>query len=252
MTGSDITDKVSDSSGAETARAPKKAHPAPPGARLDPRTKVGLVLVTSVTVMAPGGAVFVPAALGLAVVLALVERAWTRGAGLLAVAAVAASLAYLLPRVVVHPLIGVVGVFASYTLRFLVVTGVVAHLVRTTTPSEFTAALRAARIPRGLTVSGAVMLRFVPTVIAEARAVRDAMRLRGLGLFGDPIRGIEYFTIPLIASSLRASEDLSASALLRGLGSRARPTSMYPPRFGIADAMVTLFVALLAGGTVLW
>jgi len=36
-----------------------------------------------------------------------------------------------------------------------------------------------------------------------------------------PNRSIEYFTVPLIASSLRVAEDLSAAALLRGQGSTA-------------------------------
>jgi energy-coupling factor transport system permease protein len=250
--GSGIADGVPVVPGAEAACVVGEARTDHRDVALDPRTKIGLVLVTSVVVMAPGGAEFVPAALILAVVLTLAERAWPRAAGLLAAAAGAAFFAYLLPRAVVHPLIGVVGVLSAYMLRVVVIAGVVMYLVRTTTPNEFTAALRAARIPRGITVSGAVMLRFIPTMIAEARAVRDAMRLRGLGLLGSPVRGIEYFTVPLIASSLRVSEDLSASALLRGLGSRTRPTSMYPPRFGIADAAVWLFVALLAGGTVLW
>ncbi|MEU7633163.1 energy-coupling factor transporter transmembrane component T [Nocardia sp. NPDC049220] len=252
MTGSDITDEAAVAAAAMTEQAIVQAHTDPRNAVLDPRTKIGIVLVTSVVVMAPGGAKFVPAALILAVVLTLAERAWPRAAGLLAAAAVAASFAYLLPRTVVHPLTGVLGVLAAYLLRLVVIAGVAMYLVRTTTPSEFTAALRVARVPRGITVSGAVMLRFIPTMIAEARAVRDAMRLRGLGMLGNPVRGLEYFTVPLIASSLRASEDLSASALLRGLGSRTPPTCMRPPRFGIGDVMVGLFVALLAGGTLLW
>lgn len=252
MTGSGVADGAAVVSEAEASGAAGGARMDHRGGSLDPRTKVGLVLLTSVVVMAPGGAKFVPAALILAVVLSLAERAWPRAAGLLVAASVAASVAYLLPRAVVHPLVGLVGVLAAYMLRFIVIGGVAMYLVRTTRPSEFTAALRVARVPRGITVSGVVMLRFIPTMIAEARAVRDAMRLRGLGLLRSPIRGIEYFTVPLIASSLRASEDLSASALLRGLGSRARPTSMYPPRFGIADAAVWLFVGFLAAGTLLW
>ncbi|HTY33702.1 energy-coupling factor transporter transmembrane component T [Mycobacterium sp.] len=95
----------------------------------------------------------------------------------------------------------------------------------TTTPTEFTAALRAARISQAIAVSGAVMPRFLPTITADARAIRDAMRLRGIGrtsvMLRHPIRSIEYFTVPLIASSLRVAEDLSAAALLRGQGSTA-------------------------------
>jgi energy-coupling factor transport system permease protein len=100
------------------------------------------------------------------------------------------------------------------------------------------------------------MLRFLPTIIAEARAVYDAMRLRGIGGWGGmlrhPVLSIERFTVPLIASSLRVADDLSAAALLRGLGSATRPTAMHPPRLGVADLAAVLVVAALATATVLW
>jgi energy-coupling factor transport system permease protein len=92
-------------------------------------------------------------------------------------------------------------------------------------------------------------------IAAEASAVHDAMRLRGIGgwagLLRHPVLGIERFTVPLIASSLRVGEDLSASALLRGLGSADRPTAMNPPRFGRADVACALVVAVLVAGTLL-
>ncbi|MER7958895.1 energy-coupling factor transporter transmembrane component T [Streptomyces sp. NPDC096030] len=223
---------------------------------LDPRTAVAILLAASITVMAPGGMWFVPATLAAGVLLALSERAWKRAIGLPAAAAAAAAVAYLLPLAAPWPLLGLMGVMGEFTLRLVAVGGIAAHLIRTIPPTRFTAALRAMRVPEAFTVSGAVMLRFVPTIVAEARAVRDAMRLRGLGgatgMLRHPLLSIEYFTVPLIASSLRSAEDLSASALLRGLGSQPWPTAMHPPRFGRADAAAVLAVALLTAATLWW
>lgn len=242
--------------GAATALAPANVGPAVAWtARLDPRTVSLLVLVTSVAVMAPGGLRFVPAALVLGVLLTAWERAWSRLVLLPSVAAGLAGIAVLLPTAAPHPVVGMVAVGAAYFLRFVAVGGVVLHLMATTSPTELTAALRAARVPRAIIVSGAVMLRFVPVIAAEARAVHDAMRLRGIGgwagLLRHPVLGIERFTVPLIASSLRVGEDLSASALLRGLGSADRPTAMNPPRFGRADVACGLVVAVLVAATLL-
>ncbi|MFI5798203.1 energy-coupling factor transporter transmembrane component T [Streptomyces sp. NPDC051677] len=223
---------------------------------LDPRTAVTILLAASITVMAPGGLWFVPAALVAGVLLALSERAWRRAIGLPAAAAASAAVAYLLPLAAPWPVLGLVGVMGGFTLRIVAVGGIAAHLIRTVSPTRFTAALRSARVPAAFTVSGAVLLRFVPTIVAEAVAVRDAMRLRGLGgrlsMLRHPVRSIEYFTVPLMASSLRSAEDLSASALLRGLGSQPRPTSMRPPRFGPADAVAGVVVLLLVAATLLW
>jgi energy-coupling factor transport system permease protein len=49
----------------------------------------------------------------------------------------------------------------------------------------------------------------------------------------------------MIAASLRASEDLSASAILRGLGSRRAPTALHAPRFGSVDLVLLLAVVAL-------
>ncbi|AIR96913.1 energy-coupling factor transporter transmembrane component T [Streptomyces glaucescens] len=235
--------------------------PAPPeGAvsrrTLDPRTAVAILLAASITIMAPGGLLFVPAALVAGMLLAVSERAWRRVLALPLAAATAAAVAYLLPLAAPWPILGIIGVMGGFSLRLVAVAGIAAHLIETVPPTRFTAALRSMRVPHAFTVSGSVLLRFVPTIIAEARAVRDAMRLRGLGGWLDmlrhPVRSIEYFTVPLIASSLRSAEDLSASALLRGLGSQPRPTSMHPPRFGPADVVAVIVVAALVTATLLW
>ncbi|NEW51176.1 energy-coupling factor transporter transmembrane protein EcfT [Nocardia cyriacigeorgica] len=220
---------------------------------LDPRTKILLVLGASVIVMAPGGARFSAGCIVVGMLLAIGEGAWPRVLGLPAAAGVSAAVAYALPTVIRHPVIGIIATVAAYLVRLIAIGGIAAHLVRTTGPAEFTAALRAARIPRALTVSATVMLRFVPTIVAEARAVRDAMRLRGLGgvrgWLRHPIMSIEYFTVPLIASSLRVADDLSATALLRGLGSSTTPTSMNPPRMRAADAIAAVVAAAIVLAT---
>ncbi|MGC3955519.1 MAG: ATP-binding cassette domain-containing protein [Propionicimonas sp.] len=135
-----------------------------------------------------------------------------------------------------NPVTAIVALACSYLIRFVAAIGVGAHLIATTSPTALAAGLRAWRAPRPIAVTLAVMLRFFPVVNAEATAVLDAMRLRGLagatGILRHPILTLERFTVPMIAASLRASEDLSASAILRGLGSHRKPTAMYPPRFG--------------------
>ncbi|WP_449283733.1 energy-coupling factor transporter transmembrane component T [Leucobacter sp.] len=217
---------------------------------LDPRSKILLVLLVSLTVMSPGGLVLVPAGILLATGLAATERAWSRAVLLPVTAVVMYLLGWVLPLVWTNPAVTVVAIGCGYLIRFVAAFGVGAHLIATTSPTQLSAALRAWRLPRALSVTLAVMLRFFPVVAAESAAVLDAMRLRGLagttGLARHPILGMERFTVPMIAASLRASEDLSASAILRGLGSRRRPVSLDPPRFGRPDLVLVLAVIVLA------
>ncbi|MFT4109220.1 energy-coupling factor transporter transmembrane component T [Propionicimonas sp.] len=222
-------------------------------AGLDPRSKILLVIACSITVMSPGGLRFVPTALGLAIGLALWERAWARAASLAATGVTMFALGWWLPLWWPNPLTTIVAIACSYLIRFVVAIGVGAHLVQTTSPTQLAAAFRSWRIPRPISVTLAVMLRFFPVVASEASAVMDALRLRGLagtgGLLRHPVLTLERFTVPMIAASLRASEDLSASAILRGLGSARTPTSMWPPRFGPRDGLLLLLVAALVVAT---
>ncbi|MGP9615181.1 energy-coupling factor transporter transmembrane component T [Brachybacterium sp. AOP42-B2-9] len=222
---------------------------------LDPRSKILLVLLVSLAVMSPGGLVFVPASIALATVLAVTERAWSRALLVPVAAVVMYVLGWVLPLVWANPVVTVVAIGCGYLIRFIAAFGVGAHLIATTSPTQLSAALRAWYVPRAISVTLAVMLRFFPVVAAESAAVLEAMRLRGLAgttdLARHPILGIERFTVPMIAASLRASEDLSASAILRGLGSRRVPVSLDPPRLGWLDLVLLLALTVLAAASLL-
>ncbi|MFT4296164.1 MAG: energy-coupling factor transporter transmembrane component T [Micropruina sp.] len=226
---------------AEVAAGPERG--------LDPRSKVLLVLACSIAVMSAGGLRFVPAVLALAVLLAVTERAWARAVGIVATTVAMWWLGWVLPVCWPNPVTAILAIACGYLIRFVAAVGVGTHLIATTSPTQLAAALRAWRLPRPISVTLAVMLRFFPVVSAESAAVLDALRLRGLagaaGVLRHPVLTLERFTVPMIAASLRASEDLSASAILRGLGSHRKPTTIRPPRFGPADGLLVLAVAAL-------
>lgn len=214
---------------------------------LDPRTKILLVIAVSVTVMGPGGLPYVLPAIALGVGLALWQGAWKSAVGIVATTAVVVAIGWVLPLLWPNALTAICAIACAYLIRFVAAISVGMHVISTTSPTQLSAALRAWRAPRAISVTLATMLRFFPVVGSEAAAVVDAMRLRGLtgarGMLRHPILGIERFTVPMIAASLRASEDLAASAILRGLGSHHKPTALVPPRFGAPDLVLVAVVA---------
>ncbi|EYT54731.1 cobalt transporter [Leucobacter sp. UCD-THU] len=222
---------------------------------LDPRTKIVLVVVASAAVMGPGGLRFVLPALVIGIALACWEGALRRGIGLVAAAAAVWALGWVVPLWWPNGFTAIVSVACAYLIRFIAAIGIGMHVVSTTSPTRLSAALRAWRVPRALTVTFSTVLRFFPVVAAEAAAVLDAMRLRGLvgagGLLRHPVLSVERFTVPMIAASLRASEDLAASSILRGLGSSRTPTAMLAPRFGALDLILLLVVAALTVAAVI-
>jgi energy-coupling factor transport system permease protein len=233
---------------AGTAIAPLRSRP-------DPRTKLLLLALTSVALLSPRGSQWVAAGFVMTAALLASARLWRPLLAFVVAMGIGLAILAALPLLGRHAALGILGAAVSYLVRLLIVAATAWYLTATTLPMELTAALRALRVARAVVVPLTVVVRFVPTVVAEARAVRDAMRLRGVAMSGfgivrSPITSLEYFVVPLIASCLRIAEDLSASALLRGLGSRSRPTAMVDPQLGPADAGVLALAAVLVVVTV--
>jgi energy-coupling factor transport system permease protein len=140
---------------------------------------------------------------------------------------------------------------AYWTTRLAITFGLFGFLFLSTSVSSLIAALAAVRLPRVLIVPLAVMLRFIPTAMDELKAIISAMRLRGVvsgpsDMLLHPMRMAEYTVLPLLASIMRIADELSAAALLRGLGLPNRPTSIVQLRVRWTDVAILLAVAAIA------
>ena len=158
--------------------------------RLDPRTKVLMLVCANVTLLCSGfdAAGFVLKFLVAGIVVALLIAAGRRAAGI-GFAAVFAAAA-LLEQMNERGLLDALGSTsaAAVTLRFLSAlvlqlmpgTMFAYYLFATTKVSEFVAAMERVRLPQRVIIPFAVVFRFFPTVLEEYRSIRDAMRLRGV------------------------------------------------------------------------
>lgn len=112
------------------------------------------------------------------------------------------------------------------------------------------AAMTRLRIPRHIIVPIAVMTRFLPTQLQELKAIKDAVRLRGIfphwySILLHPMQLAECTVVPLLSSSMRIADDLTASALLRGFGTHPRPTTVEKLGFSFDDALMLICALLL-------
>jgi energy-coupling factor transport system permease protein len=110
------------------------------------------------------------------------------------------------------------------------------YLVSTTTVSEFVASMERIHAPRQLVIPLSVMFRFFPTVAEEASSIGDAMKMRGIR-FG--INALEYRVVPLLMSTVKIGDELSAASLTRGLGNPVRRTNICSIGFHIQDIVFT-------------
>ena len=237
-----------------------EAAPDEATSKLDPRTKLLALLVLNALVMRAS-----PTSTLLAVqLLAVVALAWEVGGR----AAVRTGLGCLVcdvfslgspflvawlegvgsPRSVVL-VIGTCAAIAFWFARFFAGFGLALYVYRTMRIGQMKAALRAVHLPRVFVDALAVAFRVIPTVGSEAVAIREAMEMRGVdlgirGVLRHPLVIAERFLVPLLSSIARVADDLASSSVIRGLGGKARPTSLTRLR---ATAWDVLALACVAG-----
>lgn len=145
-------------------------------------------------------------------------------------------------------------VISSVLRKFIPYFMVGSMILTTTTAGMFLASLERWHIPKTFSIPFAVILRFFPAVKEEWSCVTEAMKLRGIGLsFGNvmmhPLQTIEYILVPLLSSSIKIGDELSAASVARGLGMERKRTSVYDVRLCIWDylllAMAVLFFLLI-------
>ncbi|OKL50667.1 hypothetical protein BM477_00535 [Boudabousia marimammalium] len=224
---------------------------------VDPRTKLLFLVVVNTTLMHAAKAPEILVGMLVAGFLLVVSDGWRSLRPYLLIMLPAAFCAYVLPLLWQNVLVAIFVTIGYWTLRFGVSISAAIYVILTTGPAQLTAALRRLRIPQFIVIPFTVVLRYIPTVIDELFAIRDAMRLRGLfpgafGVLAHPIRTAEYILVPLLSSSIRMADELSAAALTRGLGGAVQPTSIVRLRFTWHDAALIAATAAIAFASTIW
>ncbi len=109
--------------------------------------------------------------------------------------------------------------------------------------SESISAFSRWRIPQAVLIPIIVVVRFIPTLYSEMQNIRASMTLRG--------RTTNIFTkimniyVPLLFSSVRTSESLTIAAMTKGMGLSKHSTIMHDSRFRLFDYFALLVMISL-------
>lgn len=217
--------------------------------RPDPRTVVLVVFTINALVMSPTSLAVVMCAVGVSLLALTVTRAFRWALTLLAVESFWLLLA-LIPGQLWHSTwTALVAVLGYWMFKLCAAGGIAAYAVAVVVPSELVAGLRQLRVPIGITVPLTVLFRFIPIVFVEYAAVREAMSLRGLRMGWQgiihPLKYLEFILVPLLSACARLADEMTAAGMVRGLGSRIRPTTIKKLRFGWMDVAWIAVLALL-------
>lgn len=223
--------------------------------RLDPRTKLLILAVTSVSVFMNKSIAVECVLAGIPLVLLSVsgnlKRTLKYAAFFLALLLIQL---FIVPRL---PVIfgGIVYMFAVYIRKLLPCFMLGSFLIATTSVSKFLAAITKLRLSKGLTIALAITLRYFPTMREEWASIQDAMALRGIsasaaGLISHPIQTMEHVYIPLLVSASRISDEITQAAITRGIEHTGERSCIEEIAFSFADLLVVIAYAAVVAGMV--
>lgn len=109
--------------------------------------------------------------------------------------------------------------------------------------SELMLSLQKIKVPKPIIVMICILIRFFPVLSKESIAIRNGMKARGLfsnwkDFMRNPFLVYECFMVPLIIRCIKLSDELGATAELRGLNADKKRTCIYEVYFGLKDICV--------------
>ncbi len=219
--------------------------------KLDPRTKLFLLVVTS-TLTLGGGSTGAMKWIRLFLcifpfVLLFMERRGKEAVKYFALYLICMGMEYVSMRTT-----------GTLSFLFLAVSSIMtkfapgimmgAFFLGTTTISEFVAAMERMHVSEKIVIPMSVIFRFFPTISEEYHRISDAMAMRQISFTGKkPGAVIEYRLVPLMISVVKIGDELSQAALTRGLGAPVKRTNICQIGFKARDVLLmALYLGFLA------
>ena len=212
---------------------------------LDPRTKIFLVLAmgASITILVPIYVEILSAAL--LAFLFVMNRQVKSAIKLMTVFLCLAGLTYLpqdIPGVT-----SIVMPIGFIVRRFMMPIVAGNYLISSTPVGLLMNALEKLKLPFSVVITIAVMFRFFPTLKEEYGHIKNAMKMRGIGLnavnvISRPILTLEYMMVPLLSSASRIGDELAAAGHTKGVDAPAKKVRYKTSRFTAADAFIFLYI----------
>ena len=142
---------------------------------------------------------------------------------------------------------GIVLPAAFMVRRFMLPIVAGKYLIDSTPIGLLMSALEKLKMPANIVITLSVMFRFFPTLGEEYRCIKNAMKMRGIGLntlniILHPLVTLEYVMVPLLSSASRIGDELAAAGHTKGVDAPGKKIRYKNARFGIADIFASLYI----------
>lgn len=224
--------------------------------RIDPRTALLATCLLGIAAVISNRPEAAHAACAIGALCALAAGAWRPCIALSAAYGLIAAVMALAEGAGNTTLVIAVVMLSYMAQKFVVLSLLGISLSKLASMQDLLAALQAMGAPQAVLIPCMVVLRFFPTIRRDASHLMESLKTRRVLAGGGyalrhPALTCELLVVPLLMRSVRVSDELAASALVRGLGGETRPTMLHPLSFGARDAVVAA-LTLASIGVLAW
>ncbi|MDR3122208.1 MAG: energy-coupling factor transporter transmembrane protein EcfT [Treponema sp.] len=174
----------------------------------------------------------------------LIQRSWKQLAGWLVFYGILSFCLYLNLRRQVH--IPFISEFYIYTCWRLTPVFIAAWDLVSSPPGNLIAFLSRLRAPSSVILGALVIFRFFPAMGTELRILGESLRNRGLlrtgAMLRHPLATVEYVLVPLLLRCLQVADQLSVSAVSRGIEAPVKRESYYARPMEAGDCLCMIAV----------
>lgn len=120
-----------------------------------------------------------------------------------------------------------------------------AIIIKSTRINEFLSAMNKLKLPKNITITLSIMLRYIPTIQEDWNFIKDAMKLRDVSpsLWGgikQPMLTIECIYSPMLLAASKAADELTIAAVTRGIETPIPRTCFTQIKFRLQDIIVSV------------
>ena len=138
-------------------------------------------------------------------------------------------------------------VFRMFLLPFMAAS----FMIKTSDVGAIISSMDKIKISKNLSIPIAVMFRFFPSFKEEKKNIKMAMRVRGIN-FKNPIRYLEYVSVPLLIISSNIADDISKAAETKAIENPIVKTRYTRVKIQLIDFVYVLVIAGLIVGGLIW
>ena len=221
--------------------------------KLNPLTLVILNILFPVVIFLGKGVIYETICLLIAVAVLIIYKRYLQILKFVIGYLIFLSLAYLLSISNVILIADLFGTLVYIILRMIPVMMIAYILVKDIKSNELLSAFEQIHLPKKIMLSITVALRFFPTYKLEIKMIRESLKMRNINLsIKQPLKFLEYWLVPVLMRINLIAEEMTATAMTKGVESPMRRTSFYNVKMRTVDrifltVILIIFILLLMG-----